>query len=175
MTKHRTLRARPHRALAAALALIAACLLAAAPPAPAANTDQQCNYDNATFNACLRFDYAGSDLWNANVGIDVYMPEQFAREILACKADADFRVRLLGDDGGGGSDDYISSPELKPGWPAAGPLGLAAEFGATISGSSLDEDGGNDTDELYANVSYADCNGNRRSFRTGTVRGHFPF
>ena len=175
MTNHCTSRPRSRRVLAAALAIVATCLLTAAPPAPAAATDMACNYDNATFNACLKFDPAGSSWWNAHVGIDVYMPQQYAQEIIACGAG--FRASVWGDDGAAGmssSDQYISSLGLKGGWPAAGPDGLGAEFGASIYGYYLDEDRGGDTDELYARVSYRDChNGLTRTFVTGTVRGNF--
>lgn len=176
MTNHRTLRARARRALAAALAIVATSLLAAAPPAPASATDMKCNGDNGvSFNACLKFDPAGSSWWDAHVGIDVYMPEQYGREILACGAQ--FRASVWGDDGASGvsgHDHYISSLGIKPGWPAAGPTGIGAEFGAPIHGYYLDEDRGSDTDELYARVSYYDChNGQTRSFVTGIVRGDF--
>jgi hypothetical protein len=166
MTQHRTFRARPLRAVAA-LAIVAASLLAAAPSASA--TDNACNYDNITFNACLRFDYADYFWWHAHAGIDVYLPEQYGREIVACGAN--FQASLWGDDGA--NDQFIRDLVIKPGWPAAGPTGIGAEFDAQyLHGSDLDEDDGED--ELYARISYFDCHtGLTRNFVTGTIRGDF--
>jgi hypothetical protein len=172
MTNHHTLRARPLRvltALAAALAIVAASLAAAAPSASAASIPNACNFDFVTFNACLRFDDRGPGRWDAVVGIDVVMPEQYAREIIACGAD--FRASLWGDDGGGSNDDFISHMVLRPG-PAAGPGGLSAEFSVPVDSSQLDEDDGED--EVYARISFFDCHtGLAREFRTGTVRRRF--
>jgi hypothetical protein len=170
---HRIFRARPLRALAAlaaALTIVAASLAAAAPSASAASIPNACNFDFVTFNACLRFDDRGPGRWDAVVGIDVVMPEQYAREIIACGAD--FRASLWGDDGGGSSDDFISNMVLRPGWPAVGPGVLSAEFTVPVNSSQLDEDDGED--EVYASISFVDCHtGLTRQFRTGTVRRRF--
>lgn len=171
MISHRSFRARRHQVLAAltaGLAIVAASLAAAASPASAASTANACNYDNVSFNACLRFDDLGSGLWDAQVGIDVYMPEQYGREILACGAN--FRASLWGDDGG--NDTLISNLVLKPGWPSAGSTGIGAEFTVPVFSSQLDEDNGRD--ELYVSISFRDCHNNdTRRFRTGTVVGYF--
>jgi hypothetical protein len=174
MTNHHIFRARPLRALtalAAALTLVAASLAAAAPPASAASTDKACNYDFVTFNACLHFDDRRFGWWDAQVGIDVYMPEQYAREILACGAN--FRASLWAADDGWG-DDFITNLVLKPGWPRliTPPTGIGAEFTVPVTSHQLDEDDGRD--ELYARISFYDCHtGATRQFRTGTVVGYF--
>ena len=170
MTTHPTHRARPLAALAAALALVAACLLAAAPRASAAGP--ACNpIEGAQYSACLSLPYIGYRWWNAQVDVNVYLPEQYAREIVAC--DPDFRAVLWGDDGGGSQDDEIRHLWVSPGWPVATSYGMSVSlFAPTIFDDDLDEDDG--TDELYARVSYFDCHtGLRRYFRTGTIVGNF--
>jgi hypothetical protein len=171
MTYHRIFRARPPRALAAlsaALAIVATSV-AAAPPASAASTPNACRSVVGTVNACLRFDDRGFGWWDAQVGIDVYMPAQYGREILACGAD--FRASLWGDDGG--NDQLISNLVIKPGWPQpADAGGISAEFTVPVFSSQLDEDDGQD--ELYARISFSDCHtGWTRRFVTGTIRGYF--
>jgi hypothetical protein len=165
MTKH--LSARPVRALIATLAVMAAYLCAAAPPA-SANT---CNYDGFSFNACLRFDPAGYGYRQTHVGIDVYMARQHAQEILDCGPN--FSASLWGDDGS--SDQFILPLSLKPGWPAVGDTALGAEFGSPRIGAQLDEDPGKDQDELYVKITFFDCYRSQRTYYTGTVRGDFRF
>lgn len=159
--------------LASALAIVAASLVAAAPPASAASIPNACHSDVVTFNACLRFDDRGSGEWDAVVGIDVHMPEQYGREIIACGAN--FKASLWGDDGGFGQDDFITNLVLKPGFPSVatdGPPGIGAEFTVPVSSFQLDEDDGED--ELYASISFFDCHtGQTRQFRTGTVHHRF--
>jgi hypothetical protein len=171
MTNHRIFPARPHRALAAltgALAIVAASL-AAATPASAATIGPACNYDFVTFNACLVLGDRGFGWWDAEPAVDVNMPEQYAREIVACGAN--FRASLWGKDSGY-DDDLISNLVLKPGWPAAGPTGLGAEFTVPVTSQQLDEDDGED--EVYARISFVDCHtGATRQFRTGTIVRYF--
>jgi len=165
MTTHHN--ARPLRALLAMLAIIAAYLLAAAPQA-SANT---CNYDGRSFNACLRFDWAEYGYYRVHVGIDALMGERFAQEILACGPN--FSASLMGDDGA--TDQFIVPLQLKPGWPVAGTAALAAEFTSARLGRQLDEDPGENQDELYAHITFYDCYGALRSYDTGIVRRDFQF
>jgi hypothetical protein len=174
VTAHLTHRNRLLATLAAAVALIAVTLLTAAPRASAYDNpgDLHCHdIDNGTFNACLRLEGLPFRWWNAHVSIDVFMPEQYAREIVAC--DADFRAVLFGDDGGGSSDDNLRTLWDDAGYPIATSYGISAQLTAqTISDDSLNEDDG--VDELYARVSYFDCHtGIRRFSRTGTIVGYF--
>jgi hypothetical protein len=164
MTTHS---ARPLRALAATLAVTAASLLAAAPQA-SANT---CNYDGVSFNACLRFDWAEYGYLRTHVGIDVFMPRQFAQQIVDCGPH--FSASLWGDDGA--NDQFILPLSLKPGWPAAGDSALGAEFGSPRLGPQLDEDPGADQDELYAKITFFDCYRNQRTYYTGTIKGDYRF
>jgi hypothetical protein len=172
MTNHRGFRARPLHALAAAL-IIAASLLAAAPSASASGP--YCDHDS-DFNACLWLDWNGTlspSYWTAQVGIDVHLPEQYGREIIAC-GNSDFQASLWGDDGGGDDDDFIRNLDLKPGWPAPGTDGIGAEFiQQYVDQSDLDEDDGQD--EIYARISYHDCHlpHSRFEFRSGTFRANF--
>ena len=149
--------------------VVAGSALAAAPSASA--TDPACKYDGRTYNACLRFDDAGWGFWHANVGIDVYMSEQYAREVIACGAD--FKATLYAHDSTQAS--LVSNLWLKPGWPAAGPGLIGAEFDARyLHHGILDEDPGADADELYASISFYDCHTRqRRSFTTGIHRRDF--
>jgi hypothetical protein len=170
MTKHRTSQARPLRALAAlaaALGILAATSLAAAAPASAVD-GPHCKHDQFS-NACLTFDGSRAGRgWDAYVGIDVYMSEQYAREVLAC--DENFRASLWGDDGARGpssDDDHIRDLDIQPGWPRADSTGIAVEFiSRDIDTSELDEDDGDD--QIYARVAFDDCNkGERRNYITG--------
>ena len=173
MTKHRTSRARPLRALAAlaaALGILAATSLAAAAPPASANVEMRCNGDNDTFNACLHFEWLGYGNLEPHVGLDVYMPEQHARDILAYGAN--FKGSLWGDDGGGSKDDLLKPLYVAPGWPIADSTGMAVEFLGRSVNEELDEDDGED--ELYARVSFRDPDsGVTREFRTGTIRGEY--
>ena len=172
MTKYRTSRARPLRALsalAAALGIVAAIALAAAAPALAVE-GPHCRHDQF-FNACLSFDGSGRG-WDASVGIDVYMGEQYGREVLAC--DENFRASLWGDDGPRGadaSDDHIRDLDIQPGWPIADTFGISADFiSRDIATSELDED--DRDDQIYARVAFDDCNsGKTRNY----ITGHFVF
>lgn len=170
MTKHRIFRARPLRGLAglaAALAIVAASLVAAAPAS--AIDGPHCHHERG-FNACLSFDWHSFYSLDAQVGIDVYMSEQYGREVLTWPCNADFRASLWGDDGPRGadaSDDHIRDPDIQPGWPIADSTGIAAEFiSRDLSRSELDED--NLDDQIYARVSFYDCNADRtRDYTTG--------
>ena len=166
----RTLQARPIRTLAAAMAIAIASLVAAAVPASAAPFHNHCNFDRFS-NSCLRFEGSTAFFnWDAHVGIDVHMPEQYGREILACGPD--FRASLWGDDGN--TDQFIRNLQLKPGWPVAGTGGISAEFfGQLLRPSEMNEDT-NGEDELYVRISFDDCHtGDTRPFTTGIVRGEF--
>lgn len=167
MTKHYL------RAFAALLAIVAVSLVAAPRAAADSASDPHCNYDsNGSFNACLRFEWAGYGWMHAHVGIDRYVPEQYGREIVACGAD--FKASLWGDDGGGNEDDFIRDLVVDPGWPTAWSRGISAELTAKYLDPELDEDKGSDRDELYARVSYFDCHdGWRHEYRTGEIVGDF--
>ena len=170
MTIHRTLQTRPIRTLAAALAIAIASLVAAAVPASASPLDNHCNFDRSS-NSCLRFTGSTSFFhWDAHVGIDVHMPEQYGREILACGAD--FRASLWGEDGN--TDQFIRNLQLKPGWPAGGTGGIAAEFITRLLRPAEMNEDTNGEDELYVRITFYDCHtGVTRPFTTGIVRASF--
>jgi hypothetical protein len=172
ITEPATRRGRALRALAAVLAIVAVSLTASAPRASAASYGPACNYDNS-FNACLRLDIARVALFNPVVGIDVHLPEQYAREIVACGAD--FKASLWGWDNGGSEDDFIANMVISPGWPAGSSTGLSSEFFLNyVDSNRFDEDEG--TDELYARISYWDChNRQTQKFRTGIITSEFWF
>jgi hypothetical protein len=177
LTKHSTWRARPLRTLAAALGIVAISLLAVMPSASAAphRGTRYCALTISTSNACLRLDYMDFGWWDAHSHVDVYMPEQYAREIVACGAR--FRAELWTDDGGGSDDDRIRDHmPIDPGSPVATPDGLRAAFTLPTLKAELDEDPGTATDEIYARISFYDCHtGLTRSFRTGTVKGDYRY
>ena len=171
---HSTHRAAQLRALAAALAIVAVFLLAMAPRALADSSEPHCMRDGRTYNACISFDDRGAAFgYDVHVGLDVYLPEQYGREIIACGGD--FKATLRGDDGKGERDQVIRTLAIAPGWPQAGAAGIGAEL--VVGGvrwDDLDEDEGHEMDELYARVSFFDCHtGLTRQFRTGTIRGDY--
>src|SRR4051794_22202995 len=179
MTYHRTFRTRARWALAAALATVVTSLAAATtpPPASAAATDMECNFEIHNYNSCLKFTRDGTFWWNTYVGQDVYLPAQYAREIIACGVR--YRASLWGDDGAPGEsydDQFIANLGIAPGWPRAesSPGGISVEFSTPLFGFYLDEDRGADPDELYARISFYDCNAQKTlTFVTGTVQGDF--
>src|SRR5215831_1703787 len=81
-------------------------------PAYADVYDMACNYDYVTFNACLSF-HATDDVntLNARVGLDAFMPERYAQEIVAYGAG--FRATLWSDDNGHGT--FIADLAITPG------------------------------------------------------------
>jgi hypothetical protein len=146
-------------------------LAVAATPAYAGIYDMACNYDYVTFNACLNFSGTGDlNVFTARVGLDAFMPERYAQEIVSYGAG--FRATLWGDDNGHGT--YIADLTLTPGWPFAQSDRLSGELTASLSRDQLNEDDNYDEDELYAVVSYFDYHtGSTKVFRTGTVHGYF--
>jgi hypothetical protein len=177
LTNYSTWGARPLRTLAAAVGIVAVSLLAMAPAGSAQTIrgDRSCALVISTSLACLRLDYVGFGYWDAHSGIDVYMPEQYGREIVACGAR--FRAELWTDDGGGSKDDRIRDHmPIIPGSPVSTPDGIRANFTLPTLRTELDEDSGTDTDEIYARISFYDCHtGLTRSFRTGTVKGDYRY
>ncbi len=140
-------------------------------PADAAITDMACDGDFVTFNACLDFQRnTSTDKFTAHVGLDSYMSQTYAQEIVA--NGAAFRATIWGDDPG--TDSYLGDLTIMPGWPAAGSTGLGAELSlANLTRDELNEDT-DGSDEIYAVISYFDYhNGQHRIFRTGVVRGEF--
>jgi hypothetical protein len=158
MTKRPTYRARALMALAAALAIAAVALAPAASRASAATSDPHCNYDGRTFNACISFEYLGYYWYNAHVGLDIWLPEQYAREAIACGQN--FTASLWAD------GHYVRDLAVAPGWPIAQASGIAVQFiGAYVYGDLLSED------KIYARISFNDCHTNvPRTFTTGVIR-----
>ncbi|HEY5843891.1 MAG TPA: hypothetical protein VIU87_20935 [Mycobacterium sp.] len=143
-------------------------------PANAAINDLACHYDHTDSNACLYFEDVGDEgKLDAHVGLDAYMSQEYAHELVS--HGADFRASLWGDDGD--RDQFIADLTVASGWPSAGPGGLGVEFvGNSLARSSLNEDK-DDKDEIYAKISYFDYHGQGRrvSFTTGIVRGEFTY
>src|SRR5690348_1553542 len=96
---------------------------AAISPAYADVHDVACNYDDVTFNACLNFQNVDASTLNAHVGLDAFMPERYAQEIMSYGAGV--RASLWGV--ANGHDQFIADLTIMPGWPAAGPDGLRSE------------------------------------------------
>lgn len=173
MSRHRTFAARAIGTLAATVAIAAAALAVATPPPASAADGPACQHDRS-YNACLTLDWWAGPPWyywlDAHVGIDVYMPEHLARDVIACGPD--FRASLWGDDGRRGpdsSDDHIRDLDVVPGWPIADSTGIAADLiGPGLRSSDLDED--DRDDQIYARVSFYDCTqGRDRNFNTGYI------
>jgi hypothetical protein len=134
-------------------------------------TDLACNYDYISFNACLHFESgSGLDLLTARAGLDSFMPERAAQEIIDYGADV--RASLWADDGA--NDHYLADLALMPRWPAAWSGGLGVDtFATDLQRSLLNEDADGD-DELYARISYYNVHTHTRmTFDTGVVHGDF--
>ena len=176
MTNDRSFIARRLRALAAGVAVAAAALLTAAPSASAG--PMACNYDGATFNACVSYEsYSPYTLsyYNFAAGFDHYMNPERARYILEplppCASN--FQAHLWGEDGA--SDQYIRPLQMNPGYPALLSAGLTAHWhGDATSADQLDEDHGDDRDEVFARISYIDCYGGYKVEKdSGLILGHW--
>jgi hypothetical protein len=172
MTNNRPYRARRLRAFALGVAAAGALLTAAAP----ASAEQSCRYDGLTFNACLTLVPSASTFtpfWSdAEVGLDRVMPMQYAREILSFPCNPDFRAELWGEDGA--TDERIGILQIDPGYPTTMTNGgLSAGFSNRFGplGRQLDEDPGENIDEVYAKISYVDCHIGpaRQTFDTGLI------
>jgi hypothetical protein len=153
----------------AALMVFGAVASAAAPNA-SAETPLACKYDRGS-NACLSFDWRGYGWLDAQVGIDVHVPDQYGREILACGPD--FKAQLRGDDGKGANNPILRTLILKAGWPTTFSGGISAEFYGPNLSPELDEDR-DGQDELYATISYYDCHTLQLvKFDTGVIKGEY--
>ena len=142
---------------------------AAISPAYADVHDVACNYDHVTFNACLNFQNVDAGTMNAHVGLDAFMPERYAQEIVSYGAGVRASLWGVAD----GHELFIADLTIMPGWPAAGPDGLGAELSADVTVDNLNVNIHGD-DEAFAIVSYFDYHtGSTKEFRTGTVHADF--
>jgi hypothetical protein len=108
-----------------------------------------------------------------HVGIDVQMSRQAAQALIAAKGGHPFGVVLMAHDHDNPDDDtsgLVELTELTP--PVAGEQGLSAEFHEFISKQRIDEDRGDESDEVYVRVELSDPSvpGPRR-FRSGIITG----
>lgn len=167
----RNSRVRPFHLIAIFAAVVATQLVSVV-PARAAVDDLACSYDHVSYNACLDFEDVGEPgKLDAHVGLDSFMSEYAARDLIA--HGGDFRASLWADDD---HDQFIADLTLEPGWPTAGAGGLGVAFdGAGLSRSVLNEDADGE-DEIYAKISYFDHRrGKRVLFSTGVVRAEFTY
>jgi hypothetical protein len=144
---------------------------AATVPSPAATTsdhrigDQVCHGETNRYVICFSITQIGvSRGFNVHVGIDIYMSQQDAQNIIDAPGE-EFSATLYGEDTI--FDDKLKSIPVT--WSASWEQGLSAEFDTFASRDLLDEDWDGD-DELYATVNlYVPNTGSTRSFRTNTV------
>src|SRR4051812_2148191 len=123
-----------------AAASIAAGTVVAMSAGPAyADDGPACQYDYITYNACVRFlDTANVDVEHVVAGLDSYMPQGYAQEIVS--NGGAFKASLWGDDGGNGHDTFIADLWVDPGSPLTGPDGLGADLSADVWRGYLNED-----------------------------------
>jgi hypothetical protein len=126
-----------------------------------------CRYDSQR-NACLWVTetWPGSGFYAVHIGIDVYMNQEQANDILA--RGGGFSAKVMGDDPS--YDDLLFHLDVLS--QGVAPHGLSAEFHTTVPGSWLDEDW-DGRDELYATVVLTNPGWSPRSFTTGQLTGHF--
>jgi hypothetical protein len=171
MSVLRNWRTRLFSALAV-LAVSGGTLIATSSPAAAA--EQHCNF-NANFNACLTLTDKGYFWYDATVGLDVHMSQQYAQWLVDCPHVV--RSTIWGDDGGS-NRSRIRDLVLSPGWPdtVADPDGYGVRlFTLDINSEELNEDGDDDRDEFYATIQYLDCMTGFWSpeYRTGEFVGDY--
>lgn len=124
----RNSRVRPFHLIAIFAAVVATQLVSVV-PARAAVDDLACSYDHVSYNACLDFEDVGElGKLDAHVGLDSFMSEYAARDLIA--HGGDFRASLWADDD---HDQFIADLTLEPGWPTAGAGGLRWPSTARVS------------------------------------------
>jgi hypothetical protein len=136
-------------------------------PAHASVTDMACNYDFVTFNACLSFQAADQENYlTAHAGLDAFMSQVDAQQDAATPPRAWLYGRV------GNTNRFIGELTLVPGWPAAGPGGLGAEWSGTFYRGNLNVTSGDD--QLFAVVAYySQRDGVWVQHNTGVVHGEF--
>jgi len=151
----------------AALAIVTGMSVATAGTASAANVGEwACDY-NSYHNSCLYIANLGGNMYSVHVGIDIYMSQQDAQNII----NSGFRptAALYGDDG---SLNYRTTIPLT-GNPTAWSGGYSDEFDKVVSGSLLNEDD-DGVDEIIAKVSqYFPAAQRTVTYKTGEVKSSF--
>jgi hypothetical protein len=151
----------------AALAIVTGLSVATAGTAVAANVGEwACDYDDH-HNACLYITNLGDNMYLVHVGVDIYMTQQDAQNII----NSGFlpTATLYGDDGS--SLSFVTTVPLA-GSPTAWSGGYSAEFDTVVSGSQLDEDDG--VDEIVAKVrQWIPASQRTLVYKTGRVTSAF--
>jgi hypothetical protein len=146
-----TLRATVMRRIAqliAALAILTGLSVATEGTAMATNVGEQaCNY-GSQYNACLLITNLGSNMYRVHVGIDIYMSQQDAQNLIG--AGSVPVVGLYGDDGSSTANDFLTSGFSIAEPPVAWAQGWSAGFTIDVNGSLLNEDDG--IDEIIATM-----------------------
>ena len=127
-----------------------------------------CHYDSQR-NACLWITetWPGSGEYAVHIGIDVYMSQQQAQDII--DRGGTLSAKVMGDDPS--YDDLLFHLDVMS--MGAVPHGLSAEFRTSrVPGSWLDEDW-EGRDEVYATVVLTNPGRSPRSFSTGQLTGYF--
>jgi len=169
-----------HRAIGVLGALMiagSALALTAAAVAAMELSDPHCDYPYGS-NMCLSFGDEGGGIYNARVGIDIYMSQAEAQRIFDATGGAPFGVEIIAHDQDDPADDTSGLEEIgdEPDdlyQVSVGPNGLYGQFEEKIACRILNED--NDgRDEVVAQVTlYDPAYPEPAQFHSGIVVGNF--
>jgi hypothetical protein len=162
--RHRRALTRRVLPAVAGLAIASGAVAIGANPASAAGP--YCHY-NGQYNACLWVTETspGSDVYEVHIGIDVYMSQGQASDILA--RGGGFYARAMGDDPS--YDNLLFYVDRQ--YQTLAPHGLSAEFHKTVSGAKLNEDWGQD--EVYGSIGLTNPGWGTLWYSTGVISGDF--
>ena len=155
--------------LVLALAVVLGVSVATAGVAVAAGVgEQSCRGEANRYTICILISRYGLNDFQIYVGIDVVMSQQYAQSVIDLPGEP-FSAMVYGEDPIW--DDFLMYLPLTGTWAWSG--GLSAEFWAVANGR-LNEDGGGDKDEIFAEVSlFLPWPATSRSFRTSTITAFF--
>jgi len=153
-----------------ALAVVIGVSVATAGVATAAGVgEQSCRGEANRYTICILISHYGLNDFQIYVGIDVVMSQQYAQSVIDLPGDP-FSATMYGDDPIW--DDTLRGLRLTGMWAWSG--GLSAEFNAVALSGMLDEDGGGEQDEVFAEVwLFLPWPASSRSFRTTTINAYF--
>jgi hypothetical protein len=156
--------------LVLALAVVIGVSVATAGVAAAAGVgEQSCRGEANRYTICILISRYGLNDFQVYVGIDVTMSQQYAQSVIDGAGDP-FSATVYGEDPVW--DDTLMGLPLTGMWAWSG--GLSAEFHAVALDGKLNEDGGGDKDEVFANVwLFLPWPATSRSFRTTTISAYF--
>ena len=155
-----------------AVMLLLGLAVGAGPASAATASGQACNYDGATFNACLNMN-PGTAPYSTSVTVGIDLKMSRVKALLALQLGSTFRARLYSTTNG---PDLITDLPLASGWPQAGATGLGARFGLGASNEFLNQVNGDNAFQAQIDFIEVHIDGTTttRTYTTGVIHGSLP-